>query len=109
MQQLNDCVTSRITIANISDEIKAAAPKGVLDEVFEKYCKWVFKKNVFFYISLNKSLFLEDKLQPSRNVGNQFLKHYKSAFQTRATGILKSLIRRSMELWISCATKEGSG
>lgn len=36
--ELNSCVSSRINVMNISEEIKAAIPRGALDEVFSKYC-----------------------------------------------------------------------
>jgi len=38
---LSDCVTSKINIVNITEEIKAAAPRGALDEVFASYCNLV--------------------------------------------------------------------
>jgi len=38
---LSDCVTSKINIVNITEEIKAAAPRGALDEVFTSYCNLV--------------------------------------------------------------------
>ena len=38
---LSQCILSKINIVKISEEIKAATPKGDLDEVFAHYCKWV--------------------------------------------------------------------
>ncbi|XP_046631751.1 27 kDa glycoprotein-like [Daphnia pulicaria] len=35
---LTDCISSKINIHNITEEIKEASPKGILDEVFAKYC-----------------------------------------------------------------------
>lgn len=36
--QVTDCITAKVNLVNISDEIKDAMPRGALDEVFAKYC-----------------------------------------------------------------------
>lgn len=41
MTVLTECISSKINIHNITEEIKEASPKGILDEVFAKYCKYV--------------------------------------------------------------------
>ncbi|KAI9552020.1 hypothetical protein GHT06_022357 [Daphnia sinensis] len=41
MTVLTECISSKINIHNITEEIKEASPKGILDEVFAKYCNQV--------------------------------------------------------------------